>query len=329
MLVAILFVTIFVSCIFSGSETGIISWNRLKVAHAAAQGGFTARLAMRLLNSRGQLLSVTLIGNNICNILSTLIFAELFVQLNSSAAIDLSRIPSPESWFLTPVLLLFSEIIPKSLYRTYPFKLTMKSIPVLAVVFFALSPLFWLFGVASKAFGRTARRGGLDEGANVREEIVLVAVEGARRGNIFDSADNIMKNTLEMKGKRIEEIAIGFDEWKKSRAVYRSSQMITELRSGGADVVVVFDDNLSAPTGYVSLLDIAAHRGGDGGGDLGMKTFGSLMKPLPCLKSGMEILACLRHIPPDSFRYYLIADGDAATGILDKMALFETAFAGV
>jgi CBS domain containing-hemolysin-like protein len=296
------------------------------VAHAAAQGDFSARLGMRFLNNRGQLISALLIGNNVCNVLATLLFVELYERINGIIVFDLSRIPSPESWFLTPVMLIFSEIIPKSLYRTYPFRLTMKTVPLVAVLFFLLSPVFWVFGAVGKIFGYS--RGAYERSANVREEIVLVAVEGAKRGTIFESADEIMKNTLDMKGKRIGSISVGINEWKKNRAVYRSSQMLTEFSKGAgagaqADEAVVFDDALLTPIGYVPLLEAAAHRGDSGG----LKTFGSLMKPLPRVKSSMEILPCLRRIPPDSPRFFVVLEGDKPVGMLDKMALFETAFA--
>jgi CBS domain containing-hemolysin-like protein len=323
----LLLATILVSCVFSGSETGFVSWNPLKVAHAASRGDFKARLAMRFLNNRGQFLSTVLIGNNVCNISSALIFGILFERIDAAVAFDLTRIPSPESLFLTPVLLIFSEVLPKSLYRTYPFRLTMKSVPFLSIIFFALSPFFWVFGAVSKAFRGGAGSGrGDSRNANVREEILLVAVEGARRGLIFESADEVMKNTLGMKGKCVGAYGVPLDEWRKARPVYRASQMISEFAAGGslhADEIVIFDDEGRLPVGYVPLLDIAARRGGDVGN---MTMLGSLMKPLPRVKGSMEILPSLRRMPPESPRFYAVVNNGAVTAVLDKMELFRAAF---
>ena len=323
----LLFICVLSSWFFSGSEIGFISWNPLKVAHAAGQGNFTARLAMRLMNKRGQVLAVILVGNNVTNIVVALIFIMLFKEICAAVpdtlAFYLTRIPSPESLFLTPVLIVFGEILPKSLYRTYPFRLTMKHVPILTALYYLMSPLLWIFGAASKLMG-----GGPSaeaRNAAVREEIVLVAVEGARRGTIFESADRVMKNTLGMKGRRIGEITAGLDEWKSGSAAYGKSQMLSEFRAGAeTDEVIVFDDATGQPAGYVSLLDAAAHRGNE------LKTFGMLMKPLPRIRNRMEILACMRRMPPNSPRYYLVMDGDeVVVGILDKMAMYEAAFAEV
>jgi len=318
----LLLLTALASAFFSGSETGFVSWNPLKVAHAAATGNINARIAMRLMSHRGQLLAAILTGNNICNVLAALVFINFYERVDSAVSLNLAAVSSPESLFLTPVLLLFGEVLPKMLFRTYPYRLTLRIVPVMAVVYYATTPFFWVFGRVAKVFDS---RAGESESRNakVREEIVLVAVEGAKRGTLFESADNIMKNTLEMKGKNIGALAVPLDDWKKLRPVCRVSQMLSELNAGalsGADEIVVFDDELKAPAGYVSLLDAAAHCGDE------LKTFGTLMKPLPRVKGGMEILACMRRLPPDSPRYYAVLEGDAVTALLDKMSLYEAAF---
>jgi len=322
-LLILLLICILGTAFFSGSETGFVSWNPLKVSHAAAQGGWAARLGMRLIKGRGRLLATVLIGNNVCNVGAALIFARLFERIDAVVSLDLSKIPSPESWFLTPAVLLFGEVIPKFLYRKYAFPMTLKSVPALAFFFYLASPIFWVLGLFSKIFGIAAA----PRNADVREEILLVAVEGARRGNIFECADRVMKNTLEMKGGSIGAFAVGVGDWKTRRTVYRRSQLLSEFSGdggAGADEVVVFEDDFSEPVGYVSLLDAAAARRG-GAADLA--TFGALMKPLPRLRTGMEALSCLRRMPQDSPRYHLVLSGNRATAILDKRALFEAVFA--
>jgi CBS domain containing-hemolysin-like protein len=306
---------------FSGSEIGFVTWNKLKVSHAAAQGGFAARMGMRLIRGRGRLLTAILIGNNICNVGAALIFARFFELLDGAVTLDLSVIPSPESWFLTPVVLIFGEVLPKYVYRNHAFSMTMKSVPALIVFFYLAAPLFWVLGAFSKVFG--AAPGGSRD-ADVREEILLVAVEGARRGNIFECADRVMKNTLGMKGRGVGELALGIEEWKRRHAVYRRSQLLSEFCGDGgprADEVIVFDDDMKEPVGYVSLMDAAARRGVE------LTTFGALARPLPRLREGMAALSCLRRMPPETPRYHLVLNGNRATAILDKMALFEAAFA--
>jgi CBS domain containing-hemolysin-like protein len=318
---------ILVSCVFSGSETGFISWNPLKVSHAASQGNFSARVALYLMKHRERILTTVLIGNNVCNIGAAFIFIKLFSELDALVPLDLARIPSPESLFLTPVMVLFSEILPKSMYRTYPYLLTMKSVPFLTFFYLLFTPFFLVLGQISRLFLKGADRAGESYNAKVRQEIVLVAVEGAKRGNIFEAADEMLENTLAMKGRRIGALSVTLDEWKNSRPVYNVSQPLSELGReslGQADEIVVFDDNLAFPAGYISLLDAAPYFS-DRENLLSVR-LSTLLKPLPRLKSSMEVLSCLRRLPQDSPRYSAVYSKDTVAAILDKMTLFEAAF---
>lgn len=324
-LLIFLLLVIFGSFYFSGTETGFISWNPLKVAHRAAKGDLNARVALYLMNHKDRFLTTILIGNNICNVAAALIFAQLFLRLDAYIPLDLHRIPSPESWFLTPVMVLFGEMLPKTLYRTYPFRLTMKSIPVLGVLYLVFFPFSWLFSQVSKLFRRSSEaESGITFRTKAREEMVLVAVEGARRGNLFETANQVMENTLNLRDRDVRSIAADLESWKKEHAVYTCSQFITSIGKELArddDEVVIFSDDFKTPVGYVSLFDMVSLNHEK------PHSFQDLLKPLPSFRSTMTLLSCLRRMREDSPRYFRILDKDGTpVAILDKMVLFEAAF---
>jgi len=314
---------------FAGSETGFISWNPLKVAHASAKGSMSARIAMHLMKHRERVIAMVLIGTNVCSIGAAFIFIRLFAELDTYFPVNLSVIPSPESLFLTPVLVIFSEILPKSLYRIYPYRLTIKSIPFLGFFYLLLTPFFWLFSGVSKIWKRGGEEGGGESySAKVREDIILVAVEGARRGNLFESADDMLENTLGMKGKIIGGLSVPLDRWRKSNPLYKVSQSLSELCKetlAQTDEIVVFDDDYGQPAGFVPLLDVAFYYAADSS-KLSKVKLSELVKPMPRFKHSMEILSCLRRLPPDSPRYCAVYKDDSVVDILDKMTLFEAAF---
>ncbi|MFP4241474.1 MAG: CNNM domain-containing protein [Chitinispirillaceae bacterium] len=323
-LLLLLLLSIFGSFFFSGSETGFISWNPFKVAHRAAKGELNGRVALYLMNHKDRFLSTVLIGNNICNVAAALVFAQFFLMVDTYIPLDLSRIPSPESWFLTPVMVLFAEMLPKTLYRTYPFRLTMKSIPVLGSIYVLFFPLSWLFSQVSKAFRRTSEAEGVTFRTKAREEMVLVAVEGARRGNIFETANQLMENTLNLRERSIRSIAIDLDTWKKTQSVFTLSQKVSDTAkglTGDDDEVIVFRDDLSEPVGFVSLFDVVLLN------SRRVYTFGDIVKPLPYFRSSMTLLSCLRRMKENAPRFFIIREKDETpVAILDKMDLFEAAF---
>lgn len=95
---------------FSGSETALISCNRWKVKSQAHQGNGDAILLDNLLQKPGRILSTTLVGTNLFVIFASVLTTALFSHWLPGEISLLSTI------ILTPVLLVWGEIIPKSLF---------------------------------------------------------------------------------------------------------------------------------------------------------------------------------------------------------------------
>jgi CBS domain containing-hemolysin-like protein len=289
------------------------------VAHRAGQGDFNARIAIFLMNHKDRFLSTILIGNNICNVGATLVFVALFMQMDAWVPLDLSRIPSPESWFLTPLMVLFGEMLPKSLYRTYSFRLTLRSIPVMGVLYFLFLPFTWLLSLGS-VFVKKSERGSSYR-TKAREEMVLMAGEGARRGTLFESANIVMENTLRFKDRVLKELVIGMPQWQENHPVLSQAQTVgsARLQVGRDSEVIVFSQETGVPVGVVGVTDLAAANPDS--------TLVNVASPLPVLYSDMTILNCLRKIGESAPRFFLVKDVEGAGfGVLDKMDLFEAVF---
>jgi len=82
-LVPILVMAICLACeaFFSGSEMGVVSADRMKLRHEAAQGSRGARLALTMLEKPEWLLSTTLVGTNISVVLNTTMATALMIHL--------------------------------------------------------------------------------------------------------------------------------------------------------------------------------------------------------------------------------------------------------
>ncbi len=98
---------------FSGSEIAIVSIDPKKLKYKADSGVRGAKLALYFLERPEYLLSITLLGTDICVISNTaLLTAFLLYTLGSHGEIV-------SICLLPPVLLIFGEIIPKTLFRRY------------------------------------------------------------------------------------------------------------------------------------------------------------------------------------------------------------------
>ncbi|MDO9926765.1 HlyC/CorC family transporter [Glaesserella parasuis] len=107
-------ILLLLSAFFSGSETGLMSLNRYRMRHLADKGHKGAKLAEKLLSRTDVLLSLILICNNLVNIAASAIATMIGMQLSGEAGVAIA------TGLLTFVMLVFSEILPKTIAALYP-----------------------------------------------------------------------------------------------------------------------------------------------------------------------------------------------------------------
>ncbi|MBV7387087.1 HlyC/CorC family transporter [Pasteurellaceae bacterium TAE3-ERU1] len=109
-----LVILLFCSAYFSGSETGLLSINRHRMRFMAEQGHRGAQKAEKLLKRTDTLLGLVLIFNNLVNILASAIATILGMRLYGDAGVAIA------TGLLTFFMLVFSEILPKTLAAMHP-----------------------------------------------------------------------------------------------------------------------------------------------------------------------------------------------------------------
>ncbi len=107
-------VLLVLSGFFSGSETGLMAINRYRLRHLARQGHKGAQRVLRLLERPDRLIGLILLGNNLVNILASSLTTLIALRLGGEGAIALG------AGLLTLVILIFSEVAPKTLAALHP-----------------------------------------------------------------------------------------------------------------------------------------------------------------------------------------------------------------
>jgi CBS domain containing-hemolysin-like protein len=309
---------------FAGVETGFVSWNPLKVSHRAGKGDPVARLALYMIKHQERVISATLIVSNVSIIGATLTFLKLVDIAAESFSIDLTKIPSLESWVLTPVMVLFCEMLPKSLFRTYSFRLTMRSIPILFVTYILTFPFTWVITLITVPFNRNRKTDLSDSfNAKVREEMVLIAGEGSRRGTLFESADRYIHRVLNLKDLSVADLMISVDEIRTRYQMFSTSCLAGELKTRGLqdDEVIVNDTITGVPSGTVNLIDIVS-----GSDSIPLIQY---IKPFLKISASTNLLALLQGGVKSISNYISIMDDNGnMIGIVEKITLFRAVFGG-
>lgn len=137
-----------ISAYFSGSETGMMTLNRYRLRHRAKQGNRAARRVEKLLRKPDRLISLVLIGNNLVNILASALGTIVGMRLYGNAGVAIA------TGVLTFVVLVFAEVLPKTIAALYPEKVAYPSSFLLAPLLILMMPLVWLLNMVTRVLMR-------------------------------------------------------------------------------------------------------------------------------------------------------------------------------
>ncbi len=111
----IVFVLLILSAFFSGTEAAFISLSELDIIAFENQSSHSSKAVLRLLSTKNKLLSTLLIGNNLINIIASAISTSLAIQYHTKLGISEKLSITIATLALTTLILIFGEILPKTL----------------------------------------------------------------------------------------------------------------------------------------------------------------------------------------------------------------------
>ena len=123
------------SFLVSGTETGMTAVSRARLHTLERGGDARATLVARLITRRDRLVGALLIGNNLVNILASALATSLFLTLFGQAGVVSATIA------MTVLLVIFSEILPKSWALARPEQFALFVSPFARLVTLIFGPL--------------------------------------------------------------------------------------------------------------------------------------------------------------------------------------------
>jgi CBS domain containing-hemolysin-like protein len=131
----IMVLTMLLSAFFSGSETAAVSSSKVRLRHRAKKGSIRARMLEGLLGTPERFFSVVLVGTNISVIVCTAAATALAVSLFGDSGALVATV------VMTPLILIFSEVIPKSAFLYHADRVSIAVAPLLKFFYYILLPI--------------------------------------------------------------------------------------------------------------------------------------------------------------------------------------------
>lgn len=304
---------VWLSALYSGSETGFYSLSRTRLEADLHAGERAARRISRLVRDERGLLVTILIGNNLMLEFSTGLAARI---LDRDLAVPDHLREVVLGLVLTPVLFVAAELVPKDLFRRRPHTLVGAASPVLMLSRWLFLPL----AVPLRAFSRLLERSiGLPSGEFVRplgrERVLELLAEGARSGAIPPHAQVLAQNVLALRSIPIQAVLV---PWSKVRTIQSDEPRAAWYRRVGASdhtrLPVV--DRRRGVVGYVHQLEVLA--------SAPRAELATLVRPLLTLPPELPVDQALRRLRLAGQRMALVGDPASPLGLVTLKDLVET-----
>ena len=215
------------SAFFSGSETGMMAANKIKLKNLSKKSDSGAKRALKLLKKPDLLLATILVGNNFANILASSIVT--IIMLNYFGGNVLLG-----AVLLTAFILIFSEITPKTMAAVKPESFAKRSSLLLKILLYVLRPLIAITNYISskvlKIFNIDVKDAKDNDNLNTQELKTLLDESGDL---IPKQYRGMLSSILGMEELVVEDImtptseVIGIDidlGYKKNKDVIESSE---------------------------------------------------------------------------------------------------------
>jgi len=207
LLFLLLAVLLLLSGFFSGSETGMMALNRYRLRHLVDKHHRGAMRASELLKRPDRLIGLILLGNNFVNILASSIATLIGLRLMGEAGL------LPATLLLTIVVLIFAEVMPKTLAALHPERVAFPAAALLSVLLRLFYPLVWVVNlITNTLLGLLGIRPETASGdtAMSREELRTVVKEA--EAMIPSRHQKMLMGILDLEKVTVEDIMIPRNE---------------------------------------------------------------------------------------------------------------------
>lgn len=197
MIIAIIFL-LFASLFFSGSETALTATNKMKLQTKANNGDNKAGKLLKVVSKPSEFITTILIGNNIANIVMPTLVTTLAIQYGVNVGIA--------SAALTVTILIFAEVIPKSVAAAFPERIAYLVYPVIRFFIFIFKPVTYVLNGLTGLLTRALSKGET-ENVSVSKEEFRAIVDIADSEGMFQSDESIrIKGVLDFHNLNVKDV---------------------------------------------------------------------------------------------------------------------------
>jgi putative hemolysin len=235
-----------VSCLFSGTEAGLLSLNRLRLRRLARLRDPAAVRLERLLLEPARLFVTVLFVTSLANIAAILILVSQLVARYGSVGYLLALI------IAFPVFLFVTEVLPKSFFRRFPYRALASVALILEYASALLTPLMQIGSWIARAVFHLQRP---REIFLAREDLKYVTSYVERIGLLSSIERQMIHNVVDFRSVKVRDVMVKKERVRSVPLSMPLEQVICLSRDTKFDRFPVVNEE-NKIVGVVNILDL-------------------------------------------------------------------------
>lgn len=251
---AIIVILLMMSAFFSGSETALTAVSKARMHKLESDGNERAGRVNFLIRDRERLIGAILLGNNIVNILASVLAAGVFTTLFGDSLMATGLATAT----MTVLVVVFAEVTPKSAAIARPDGFAMLVAPIMRWIVFIFAPVTRIVQIIVRA---SLQVFGLDLS---KDSAVFSATEEIRgaidlhhsEGGIDKEYRDLIRGALELDEIRVEEIMIHRKSIELLDLDHTNEEIIQTALKSPHTRLPLFRDNTDNIVGVLHAKDL-------------------------------------------------------------------------
>ena len=236
---------------FSGSEIALIATNPQKIRQSSKVSPARIQMTLNLLKNREQILATTLCGTNLSVVTNTILITSfLLLQLGESGEVYAVII-------LTPFLLIFGEIIPKTLFQQHATAIALwVSYPIWLASYLFYPIVFLITKATHFIFFITGAKESKDLPFVTREELRLIVKMSKKDSDLTSEEVTMIDRLFDFSHTTVKEAMIPLIEIAAIKDTASIKEVIALIGTKGYSRVPVYKERIDNMVGLINSFDL-------------------------------------------------------------------------
>jgi CBS domain containing-hemolysin-like protein len=249
--IIIIALCILIQAFFSGSEIVLIASNKLRLRQEIAKGTKGARLALNMINNQQWFLATTSTGTNMFVIISSVVAATCFHHFFGIYGEPLTII------IMAPVLLMFGEIIPRTLFQQNATKIAPRIAKTLWIASRIISPVTYLVFWASRLFyGRSGQEAFKKQHLITREDLALILRVSGEESDLQKKEKKLIHRVFHLAESDVADVMVPLVNVTAIPDTTSVEDAIKIIGRTGYSKLPVFKDRIDNLAGVIFARDL-------------------------------------------------------------------------